>query len=185
MSDQTNDDKEIVSLTNEEKKKKLEEQIIYYPHSEPVDLSTYGEDIDSIDLSITRLKNIGDFSKFKNLKSLCFRSNLLKTFLDDNLKVEKGLKNINEFDFYDNQIEKIENLNQFKTLQALDLSFNRFKKIENLNELVDLRKLYLVHNQFNKIENLENLTKLEILELGDNQFRVIENLSSLKNLTQL
>lgn len=185
MNDQSNENKQVADFTNEEKKQKLEEQIIYYPHAEPIDLSTYNDDIESLDLSITRLKNISDFSKFKNLKSVCFRSNLLKTFLDDNLNVQKGLQYILEFDFYDNQIEKIENLNQFKTLTALDLSFNRFRKIENLNELVDLRKLYLVHNQFTKIENLENLTKLEILELGDNQFRIIENLHTLKNLTQL
>ncbi|CAF0855251.1 unnamed protein product [Brachionus calyciflorus] len=187
MSDQSKDKvtKNEDELTIEEKKEKLEKQIIYYSHAEQVDLATYDVDVESIDLSLTRLKSIGDFSRFTNLKSICFRSNLLKTFQDENFKVENGLQNILELDFYDNQIEVIENLNQFKTLQALDLSFNRLEKIENLNELVELKKLYLVHNKFSKIQNLENLTKLEILELGDNQFRTVEKLEKLKNLTQL
>lgn len=179
------ENKEVVELTDEEKKKKLEQQIIYYSYADQVDLTIYPDDADSIDLSMTRLNRINDFSKFKNLKSICFRGNLLKTFIDANLDVNKGLDKIKELDFYDNQIEKIENLQQFKTLELLDLSFNRFSKIENLNELVELKKLFLVHNHFVKMENLECLTKLELLELGDNQLRVIENLSTLQNLTQL
>lgn len=148
-------------------------------------MSTYSEDIEQIDLSLTRLTNIENFSKFTNLKSICFRSNLIKTLQDENLKAEFGLSKITELDFYDNQIEKIENLDQFATLELLDLSFNRLKKIENLDQLVNLIKLYLVHNHINKIENLNALTKLEVLELGDNQLRSIDNLDSLKNLSQL
>lgn len=184
MSEST-ENKTMVEMTNEEKIKKLEQQIIYYSYADQVDLTTYSDDTESIDLSMTRLNRINDFSKFINLKTICFRGNLLKTLSDANLDVDKGLHNIKELDFYDNQIEKIENLEQFKTLELLDLSFNRFTKIENLNELVELKKLFLVHNQFGKIENLNCLVKLELLELGDNQLRVIENLSSLKNLTQL
>lgn len=170
----------------EEKQKKIEQQTIYYPHQEQPDLASFDEDSEDIDLSLSRVKHIDDFSRFKRLRSLCFRSNLLKTFLEENLTIAKGLQLIEELDFYDNQIEKIENLGQFKeTLTTLDLSFNRFKKIENLDELVHLRKLFLVHNHINKIENLQTLTKLELLELGDNQLRCIENLNSLTNLTQL
>lgn len=175
----------VVELTNEEKKNKIDQQTIYYPQNEQVDLTTYSEDVDRIDLSINRLKSIDNFSRFTNLLAICFRSNLLKTFRDDNLKVELGLSKIQELDFYDNQIETIENLNQFTTLEILDLSFNRFKKIENLDLLINLKKLYLVHNHITKIENLENLINLEVLELGDNQLRSIENIGTLQKLTQL
>lgn len=170
----------------EEKQKKIEQQTIYYPHQEQPDLATFDEDAEEIDLSLSRVKRIDDFSRFKRLRAVCFRSNLLKTFVEENLNISKGFQTIEELDFYDNQIEKIENLAQFGgTLKTLDLSFNRFKKIENLDDLVNLRKLFLVHNQINKIENLQNLTKLELLELGDNQLRGIENLNALSNLTQL
>jgi protein phosphatase 1 regulatory subunit 7 len=183
MNDQ-NEEPSLIEI-NKEKQKKIEKQIIYYPLSEQIDLNTYDEDTDAIDLSLSRLTCIDDFSKFKNLHSICFRSNLLKTLVTNNLLPESGLLHINELDFYDNQIEKIENLNQLATLESLDLSFNRLSKIENLEMLVNLKKLFLVHNHFTKIENLENLTKLELLELGDNQLRQIENLNSFTNLQQL
>jgi len=181
------DQKKELSLTeiNREKQNKIEKQIIYYPLSEQIDLSTYDEDTDAIDLSLSRLTCIDDFSKFKSLHSICFRSNLLKTLVTNNLAPENGLLHISELDFYDNQIEKIENLNQLVTLESLDLSFNRLSKIENLEMLVNLKKLFLVHNHFTKIENLANLTKLQLLEMGDNQLRKIENLNSLTNLQQL
>jgi protein phosphatase 1 regulatory subunit 7 len=170
----------------EEKQKQIEQQTIFYPHFEQIDLNTFEEDIEQIDLSLSRLKEIESFARFTNLKSICFRSNLLKSFLSPHFQVSNGLSKIQELDFYDNQIEKVENLGQFATtLENLDLSFNRFKKIENLDELVNLRRLYFVHNQIAKIEHLDALTKLEMLELGDNQLRVIENLSALKNLKEL
>lgn len=183
MNDQNNEPS--LAEINQEKQNKIEKQIIYYPQSEQIDLSTYDEDADSIDMSLSRLTCIENFSRFKNLQSICFRSNLLKTLVTNNLLPENGLLHINELDFYDNQIEKIENLNQLVTLESLDLSFNRLNKIENLDMLVNLKKLFLVHNHFTKIENLENLIKLELLELGDNQLRTIDNLITFTNLQQL
>ncbi len=144
------------------------------------------DDIEAIDLSQSRLEFIESFAKFKKLKSICFRNNFLKTLASENLHKDKGFSCITELDFYDNQIEKIENLSQLTTLEILDLSFNKLKRIENLDELINLRKLYFVHNQISKIENLDALVQLEMLELGDNQIKTIENLNlNLKNLSQL
>lgn len=193
MEDQNESTKRPTSQTSEhelenieEKQKKLEQQMIYYPHQEQPDLNTFDEDVEEIDLSLSRVRRIDDFSRFKRLRSVCFRSNLIKSLADDNLAVAKGFQQIEELDFYDNQLEKIENVNQFNaTLTTLDLSFNRFKKIENIEQLINLKKLFFVHNNITKIENLDTLTKLELLELGDNQLRIIENLNALTNLTQL
>ena len=173
-------EKEIV-----EKKQQLQSQTIFYPVPDQVDLTTFSVDIDSIDLSLTRLTTLSNFSRFTNLLSLCFRSNLLKTFQSEQFKVQNGLGQIKELDFYDNQIEVIENLNQFTTLEHLDLSFNRLRKVENLEQLINLKKLFFVHNEIGKIENLESLVNLELLELGDNKLRAIENLESLQKLTEL
>ena len=180
VSDQTDQEHE-----NELKRKQIEEQTVYYPRIEQVDLIALDDETETLDLSQSRLKTIESFAKFKQLKSICFRNNFLKTLLSENLSVDKGFGNIVELDFYDNQIEKIENLNQLTTLEILDLSFNKFKKIENLDQLINLRKLYFVHNQINKIENLDTLVNLEMLELGDNQLKCIENMNALTNLTQL
>lgn len=134
--------------SNDQKRQQIEKQTVYYTPYEQLDLVTVDDETETIDLSQSRLNTIENFSKFKNLKSICFRNNFLKTFLSDNFHKEKGLGSIIELDFYDNQIEKIENLNQFTTLQILDLSFNKFKKIENLDGLVNLKKLFLVHNRY-------------------------------------
>ena len=169
----------------EELRRQIEKQTIYYPHNEQVDLVTVPDDTDTLDFSQTRLTAIQNFSKFTQLKSICFRQNLLKTLATENLKAEHGLGQIKELDFYDNQLEKIENLDELVTLESLDLSFNRLKKIENLDKLVNLVKLFLVHNGINKLENLGALKKLKMLELGDNQLREIENIEELKELEQL
>lgn len=171
---------------NEQKKKQIESQTLYYAPFEQLNLVSVEDDIEAIDLSQSRLEFIESFAKFKKLKSICFRNNFLKTLASENLHKDKGFSCITELDFYDNQIEKIENLSQLTTLEILDLSFNKLKRIENLDELINLRKLYFVHNQINKIENLDALVQLEMLELGDNQIKTIENLNlNLKNLSQL
>jgi protein phosphatase 1 regulatory subunit 7 len=176
---------EIKDESLEEKKKDLQKQIIYYEPIEEVDLNTIDAKCETIDLSQTRVSVIENFSKFTNLKTISFRANFLKTLQSENLKADRGLSQIVDIDFYDNQIEKIENLSELTTLQSLDLSFNRIKKIENLEKLVNLKKLFLVHNHLSKIENLECLIQLEMLELGDNQIRQIDNIESLKQLKQL
>ena len=181
LSDQTN----ALEAGNEQKKQQIERQTLYYTPLEQLDLVTVEDDIEAIDLSQSRLEAVESFAKFKKLKSICFRNNFLKSLASENLHKEKGFGCINELDFYDNQIEKIENLNQLTTLEILDLSFNKIKRIEHLNELVNLRKLYFVHNQISKIENLDTFVLLEMLELGDNQIKIIENLTNLPNLTQL
>jgi len=173
------------SKTMEEKRKQLEKQIIYYPLHEQLDLTKVESDTENLDLSQSRLDAIGDFSNFTNLISVCFRQNLLKSLASENLNVNKGFGSIKELDFYDNQIEKIENLNDLITLETLDISFNHFKKIENIEKLINLKKLFVCHNKIIKIENLETFEKLEMLELGDNQIRYIENIDVLKNLKEL
>ena len=80
-----------IEESNEEKLKKIERQIIYYPHAEQIDLNNFENDVENIDFSMSRITKIENFSKFTNLKSLCFRSNLLKNLVTENLKKEFGL----------------------------------------------------------------------------------------------
>ena len=169
---------------NEEMRQKIDSQTIYYSHTEQIDLNSVDNETDTLDFSLTRLSLIEDYSRFRRLTSICFRSNLIKSLKTDNLKAEK-LTSIRELDFYDNQIEQIECLDELTQLEVLDLSFNRIKKIENLHKLENLIRLYFANNQISKIENLENLKKLEILELGANQLRSIQNLESQTQLKQL
>ena len=64
----------------------------------------------------------------------------------------QAVKNLQALYLINNQISKIENLDDLP-LQALYLSNNQISKIENLAGL-PLERLYLYNNQISKIENL-------------------------------
>jgi protein phosphatase 1 regulatory subunit 7 len=57
---------------------------------------------------------------------------------------------LEELEFYDNQLTLIENLENLKCLTMLDLSYNLIKKIENIN-IPSLKTLFLVENKFKKV----------------------------------
>ncbi|CAH7669434.1 protein phosphatase 1 regulatory subunit 7 [Phakopsora pachyrhizi] len=96
------------------------------------------------------------------------------------------LVGLEELDLYDNQISKIQGLQNLTSLKSLDLSFNVLRKIENLESLSSLKTLYLIQNKITHIESLESLSEtLTSLELGSNRIRQISQLDSLKNLTEL
>jgi protein phosphatase 1 regulatory subunit 42 len=66
---------------------------------------------------------------------------------------------------YENQISKIEGLEQAYNLEILHLQRNKVKRIENLLECRQLRILYLGYNEIDTVEGLHNLTKLEELHI--------------------
>ncbi len=82
-----------------------------------------------------------------------------------------SLSHLEELDFYDNQITKIENL-ILPILRYLDLSFNNIRILENLDNLQSLQQLYLINNKISVINSLEKLSSLNLLELGANRIRV-------------
>ncbi|KAA1103503.1 hypothetical protein PGT21_020035 [Puccinia graminis f. sp. tritici] len=96
------------------------------------------------------------------------------------------LEGLEELDLYDNQIAKIEGLENLHNLKTLDFSFNLIRRIENLDSLRSLTTLYLIQNKISQIEALDNLANtLTSLELGSNRIRQITNLACLTNLTEL
>ena len=51
----------------------------------------------------------------------------------------------------------------------IDLSNNQITKIQGLDNLASLEMLWLEYNKITKIEGLEKLTKLEILDIYKNK----------------
>ena len=128
-------------------------------------------------------KNIFSNSSLNKISSLLCLSKLWIAY-EYNVKGDlesmsfiKGCKNLEEIYIVNNQISKIEGLNE--KLQTLRLSGNKISKIEALN--LNLKTLDLGKNQINKIEGLnENLLTLN---LSWNQISKIEGLN--KNLETL
>lgn len=80
------------------------------------------------------------------------------------------LKNIRILILNNNQLERIENLDELKMLERLEMRGNQIKKIENLNTNKNLRLLSLSCNQLKEIidEQFPNLEFLEQLGLFGN-----------------
>jgi hypothetical protein len=85
-------------------------------------------------------------------------------------------------------IQKIQGLNDFAdSIEELDLSNNQIMKIEGLENLKNLKKLNLKNNYIKDIEGIEELKKLEKLDLSGNmEIREIpeflDNMDSIKML---
>ena len=128
------------------------------------------KEIDLIHYRITNLQQL-HLERFTELKKLSFRQNLIGEIecLHD------GLAKLEELDFYDNRLSKIENLESLKGLLKLDLSFNNIRVIENVHQLKELKEVYFVANKLSSINNLDALTNLTTLELGANRIKVEQN----------
>lgn len=163
------------------------------------------EEIQLVHCKIQSLEALNLY-KFKNLKNLCLRTNLIESISD--LESLSLYNTIEEIDLYDNRIKHISKyVNKLTNLTSLDLSFNQIKHLQNIENLEKLENLYLVANNiseigdifgkgnFHKLINLElggnsvaqisgliNLPNLEELWLGKNMIRKFENLQYLKNL---
>jgi len=150
-----------------------------------VDLANeYPDDSEYIELVHLKIRSMEDLNlgRFKNLKSLVLRQNLL----DSMSEVKYLNKKIEELDLYDNRIKHISShLNDLTELVNLDLSFNKIRNIKNIENLKKLKNLYFVQNKISEIVNLENLTELINLELGGNRISKIENLDTLVNLQEI
>ncbi|CCH43740.1 hypothetical protein BN7_3294 [Wickerhamomyces ciferrii] len=167
----------------------IQGQIIPDDHPDQIDADAdltndYPDDSEYVDLIHLKIRSMEDLNlgRFKNLKGLVLRQNLLDSISD----VKNINQDIEELDFYDNRIKHISShLNGLIKLKNLDLSFNKIRNIKNIENLTELENLYFVQNKISEIVNLDNFTKLKNLELGGNRISKIENLDKLENLEEL
>jgi Leucine-rich repeat (LRR) protein len=84
------------------------------------------------------------------------------------------------FNLFETDILRIDNLWILPNLRILSLAFNKIDKIENLDALTELQELNLTFNAIEKLENL-NLKKLEVFNVFGNKIRFKFNLQSILN----
>mmetsp|Transcript_46192 Transcript_46192/g.90974 ORF Transcript_46192/g.90974 Transcript_46192/m.90974 type:complete len:1578 (-) Transcript_46192:107-4840(-) len=97
----------------------------------------------------------------------------------------EGLSNLRKASFCDNELQKIEGLNQNVKLEELCLEENKITAIENLSNLTRLSKLDIGKNQLTTIENISMLEKLSQLSLEDNLITSLKGLECLSSLMEL
>lgn len=167
----------------------LQGQVIPDEHPEQIDAdedlaAELPDDTEFIELIHLKIRDMEDLNlgRFKQLKSLVLRQNLLESFGE----VKHVADDIEELDLYDNRIKHISShLNDKKKLKNLDLSFNKIRNIKNIENLTQLENLYFVQNKITDIVNLDPFNQLRNLELGGNRINRIQNLDPLVNLTEL
>ncbi|CAK9813867.1 Leucine-rich repeat-containing protein 49 [Anthophora quadrimaculata] len=118
------------------------------------------------------------------LRLLSLQHNLLTKIDNSNFS---QLSKLVFLDLYDNQIERICNLEILENLRVLLIGKNRLKRIEGIKQLCKLEVLDLHGNQIVQISDLNNLVSLKVLNLAGNNIKAIgyhdfEGLSSLKEL---
>ncbi|XP_020708879.2 leucine-rich repeat-containing protein 49 isoform X2 [Athalia rosae] len=118
------------------------------------------------------------------LRLLSLQHNLLTKVDGDRLT---QLTKLVFLDLYDNQIERICNLDPLENLRVLLIGKNRIRKIEGLERLNKLEVLDLHGNQIVQVSGLGELVSLKVLNLAGNNIKNIgcndfQGLLSLKEL---
>eukprot|EP00736_Rhodelphis_marinus_P010350 Rmarinus@m.14060 len=108
----------------------------------------------------------------------------------DHLRLRKismldKLQKIRKITLNDNEISRLEGLENCTFLEELSLEENRIMKIENLDNLTFMKKLDLGKNKISRIEGLLNLSHLTQLSIEDNELSSLAGLSHLSNLMEL
>ena len=86
----------------------------------------------------------------------------------------------------ENQITKIENLENCAKLEQVFLYQNSIKKIENLDSCLSLKEINLSGNKIRKVENIGNiLVNLETLMLSSNKIEYLEDINEISQLPSL
>ncbi|MHA1928529.1 MAG: leucine-rich repeat domain-containing protein [Candidatus Thorarchaeota archaeon] len=85
----------------------------------------------------------------------------------------------------DNQIQRIEALDDFDKLKMLDLSRNNLTEISEIDGLESLEELWLTGNKITRISGLNNLVSLKEPYIESNLITKIEGLDGLRNLEVL
>lgn len=117
-----------------------------------------------------QLINLFDFLKSKRNRSCPIK--VLDLSYENLIDIPEYLLsciNLEELHLNNNQIKKLENLDNLINLRQLDISNNYITKLENLVNLKELTKLFCKNNQIKKLEGLNQLNRLQQITISGNE----------------
>ena len=133
--------------------------------------------LQSLDLSLTNVKNIDSLEKMVKLIKL----DLGSTFVSDISALEK-LVNLNKLNLASTRVSNVNALTKLTKLHTLNLYNTKVIDIGPLEKMAELRWLRLSSTQLINISPLKKLAKLSTLELSSTQ---VLDISALKDMPQL
>ena len=148
-------------------------------------------DLEELDLSFNRLKDLSPLSNLENLTLLWLGYNTSAPF---NANVSNALSDISpladlaaleNLDLKGNAISDISALENLTNLERAQLQLNEISDISALENLTNLERLYLQTNEISDISALRDLTNLEFLSLSSNEISDVSPLVGLTNLEKL
>ncbi len=140
------------------------------------------EDILYLNLSNNQITEISDdLLALPNLKELKIDNNQIKKL--ENIENIAMLRSI---EAYKNQIEEID-LGNLPALTQLDLAYNNLESddLTQISLLTSLEYLQIQHNQINSIAGIDALENLKKLRIESNQIKNVAVLANLENLTEV
>jgi len=138
------------------------------------------ENLTTLDLSGSSVRNLGPLSTLKNLREL----RLAMTQTDD-IGPLKELQNLTVLDLSNTKVGNAEALRELRNLEDLKLGYSPIEDLGPLKELENLSKLDLGGTRVNNVSPLRNLVKLTELQLGFTSVSDVEPLNELINLKEL
>lgn len=94
--------------------------------------------------------------------------------------------NLRDLDLSNNDIERIEGLNNLKKLRVLNLQCNKISKIEGISTLKALEVLNISRNLIDEIpQTILHLSNLQELYIANNNIERRQSLYNLKNAPKL
>jgi len=139
------------------------------------------DNLESIYLGKNRINSMSWINAISHIKSLDVSKNNITRISAEFL----NLVNVEYLNLSDNQISRLNNLNEMQNLKYLFLSKNKIRYIYGLTQLKSLICLDLSSNSIFKIENLKGLISLEYLNLNNNEIFLFENIQYLTSLKTL
>jgi internalin A len=131
----------------------------------------------SLDLSVTKIRNISALSELKHLEDLTLDSTKIISL--DSLRKNNNLKHLS---LRNTNIKDIKILECFPNLETLSIEGTQVKDFTPLKELKNLKSLCISRTDLKDIQMLRNLEKLECLDIS---YTSVEDISPLEGLCHL
>jgi Leucine-rich repeat (LRR) protein len=137
-------------------------------------------EVEQLELNHHGLRRLSGLSKLGNLRRASFADNELSRIegLDDCPLLE-------ELNLEENQISTITGLESALYLKKLDLGKNRLTKLENVSHMVHLTQLSLEDNAIESLDGLQALVNLMELYIGNNNVSVLKEVKHLKEMPKM